>query len=237
MSEKSTASTDLSHKTILITGAANDIGRALAVYFAGLGARILLLDHDSAGLNAIYDALGQLNPPQGLLEPVIIEFDLAKIDAHPNLLINHNIASEYGHLDALIHTADWTFPLAPLAVYAERHWQQALHNLLYAPYKLTQHLLPVLDSAARARVVFSIAHCLESPPPFYGPYNAAYAALQSLCATWNAEQQAKSTRFCTLNTGKVLTQVRLKHYPAELKHALKPAADAALMQQYLRAIS
>jgi NAD(P)-dependent dehydrogenase (short-subunit alcohol dehydrogenase family) len=223
---------NLSGKTILITGAAFDIGKALSLYFASLGAVILLLDHDARGLNAVYDELLELGAPT----PTIIDVDLAKLEAPIAVSINNNVLKEFGHLDALIHTANWTFPLAPLAVYEEQFWQKAMNNMLFAPYLLTQQLLPALNAAPNARVVFSILPCGEQAKPFWGPYGAAYAGLHSLCDTWNDELQSKATRFQTLNTGNVLTQVRLKHYPAEIQTNLTLANDSELMNRYLQAV-
>ena len=71
-----------------------------------LGATLLLLDNDGKALDAVYDEI----IAQGGAEPLIIELDLAKLTAENAELVNENIQSEFGHLDALIHTANWTFP-------------------------------------------------------------------------------------------------------------------------------
>ena len=48
---------DLSHKTILITGATDGIGKALAIEFSKLGSNIILLGKDSSKLDKVYDQL------------------------------------------------------------------------------------------------------------------------------------------------------------------------------------
>lgn len=224
---------DLSDKTVLITGAGFDIGKALSVAFAKLGATLLLLDSNAKALDAVYDEI----IAQGSPEPLIIELDLAKLDKANASLINENIFSEFGRLDSLIHTANWTFPLSPLAVYEESFWNKAMHHLHFAPFLLSQQLLPALAAAQKARVVFSLYGCGTTPKAFWGPYGAAYAALQNTCDVWNTELQAQDTRFSALDPGSVLTQIRVKHYPAEDQNRLIPSDDPSLIQRYLSSIS
>jgi len=49
--------TGLTGKTVLITGAANGIGRATAIAFAGEGAKLALIDKDAAQLEATADEI------------------------------------------------------------------------------------------------------------------------------------------------------------------------------------
>ncbi len=223
----------LNNKTILITGAAFDIGRALSLRCATLGANVLLLDQDSKGLDAIYDAIVTTKAP----EPMIVEVDLAKLSAEAAQSINANIIDEYGQLDALVHTANWTFPLSPLAAYEEKYWQQAMHNLHFAPFMLTQSLLPALSAAAAARVAFNVQSCGRQAKAFWGPYGAAYAALENTCATWNSELNKTAVRFATIDPGEVLTQVRAKHYPAEVREELLRPDDEVVLSPYLKFIA
>ena len=46
------------HPVVLITGAAGQLGTAVAAYFAQQGARLLLLDRDAKALQAHAGALG-----------------------------------------------------------------------------------------------------------------------------------------------------------------------------------
>ncbi len=224
---------DLSGKNILITGAAFDIGKVLCLNFARLGATLLLLDHDAAALDAVYDEI----VAQSSAQPTIVELDLAELTIGTAASINDQLIAEFGQLDALIHTANWAFPLGPLAAYKTSIWEQAMHHLHYVPFLLSQQLLPSLSVAKAARVVFTVHSCGQTPKAFWGPYGAAHAALQNTCDTWNIELKAQRTRFTTLDPGNVLTQVRVKHYPAEPKDLIIPADDPDLMGNYLNAIS
>ena len=66
--------TELSGKTILVTGASEGIGRAASIAYAGCGAEVLLLSRNEERLEALYDEIVALGAP----EPALLNMDLAK---------------------------------------------------------------------------------------------------------------------------------------------------------------
>ena len=68
---------NLSKKTILITGATDGIGKALAIEFSKLGANIILLGRDSSKLDTVYDQLEHSYESQ---KHLILEVDLALLN-------------------------------------------------------------------------------------------------------------------------------------------------------------
>lgn len=68
---------NLSKKTILITGATDGIGKALAIEFSKLGANIILLGRDSSKLDTVYDQLERSYESQ---KHLILEVDLALLN-------------------------------------------------------------------------------------------------------------------------------------------------------------
>jgi NAD(P)-dependent dehydrogenase (short-subunit alcohol dehydrogenase family) len=80
--------------TVLITGAAGALGRAVAAHFAGRGAQLVLLDRDQAAL----DALGLPGPPglrlaTNLLDATAVAGSVAQALAR------------FGRIDASVHLA------------------------------------------------------------------------------------------------------------------------------------
>lgn len=72
------ASLDMSGRTVLISGAASGIGRAMATLFAGAGADLVLLDVDDAGLGVVCTEIGESCENVALVTSAV---DLADKDA------------------------------------------------------------------------------------------------------------------------------------------------------------
>ena len=93
---------NLSKKTILITGATDGIGKALAIEFSKLGANIILLGRDSSKLDAVYDQLEHSYESQ---KHLILEVDLALLNNESVHEIARVINDEYEALDGIINNA------------------------------------------------------------------------------------------------------------------------------------
>ena len=68
----------LRDRVVLITGASDGIGRALALECARVGARVILHGRNTKKLEAVYDAIEALDGAPG---PSIAVMDLASADA------------------------------------------------------------------------------------------------------------------------------------------------------------
>ncbi|NIM27442.1 MAG: SDR family NAD(P)-dependent oxidoreductase, partial [Gammaproteobacteria bacterium] len=68
----------LDDRIILITGASDGIGRALALHAAQLGARVILHGRDVAKLEQLYDKIEALD---GVARPSIAVIDLASANS------------------------------------------------------------------------------------------------------------------------------------------------------------
>ena len=97
---------DLSGKLILVTGASSGIGRASAIQFSKLGARVLLLARNEEKLN---ETLYMLEGTGHAIYP----FDLTEIDKIEELI--KKIVYENGALNGLVHCAGIA-PMRPLSL-------------------------------------------------------------------------------------------------------------------------
>lgn len=87
----------LEGRTVLVTGAAGGIGRALASAFAEQGARLLLLDRDAAGLKDLCSeraSLQSMAAAQGRSAEEV-EQDILSRQALPGMLSPADIAGVY----------------------------------------------------------------------------------------------------------------------------------------------
>ncbi|MRT30642.1 SDR family NAD(P)-dependent oxidoreductase [Herbaspirillum sp. CAH-3] len=107
---------DLAGRRILVTGAAAGIGRATCQRVASMGAHVLAVDRDEAGLAAL---LGQL-PGTGHASRMM---DLRELEEIPAAMIA--CAEEGGRLAGVVHAAGIS-SVAPTRLLAPRHYRDVL---------------------------------------------------------------------------------------------------------------
>jgi NAD(P)-dependent dehydrogenase (short-subunit alcohol dehydrogenase family) len=220
----------LANRTILVTGAGDGIGRAVALACARHGATIILLGRTQRKLEAVYDQIEkeQKNPP--LLMPV----DLAKAGLLEFEQIATAIERQFGHLDGLAHCAALLGNLTPLSMYSLETWSQVMQVNLNAPYLLTRALYGVLAKSDSASVIFSSSEVARQGRAYWGAYAAAGAALENLCRTWTDESGANTNiRFNTLDPGAVRTALRARAYPGEDPSRLPSPEEVSAAYLYL----
>ena len=92
----------LRERIILITGASDGIGRALALLAARLGAQVILHGRSLSKLEKVYDEIEALD---GALRPSIAVMDLSIANANSYQTLASSLTDEFGRLDGLVHNA------------------------------------------------------------------------------------------------------------------------------------
>ncbi|WP_435211960.1 YciK family oxidoreductase [Luminiphilus sp. nBUS_16] len=218
----------LAGKTILVTGAGDGIGKAAALSFAQHGAEVLLLGRTEAKLEAVYDTI----VAEGGVEPGIIPTDLAKAGHDDLIALAGELASEIPKLDGLLHNASILGDRKPLAQTSAALWHQVMQVNVNATFMLTQALLPMLEQAPLASVVFTSSGVGRQGRAFWGAYAVSKFATEGLMQVLADELGAISNiRVNSLNPGAINTAMRRTAYPAE-----PPTTNPdpkALMQHWL----
>jgi NAD(P)-dependent dehydrogenase (short-subunit alcohol dehydrogenase family) len=121
---------DLDSKTVLVTGGASGIGRAMVDLFVDAGARVVAVDRDTERLHAL-----------SLEQPGVIcnDADLSSIAG-----VEEAIAAADGVLHVLCNNAAVTDHLALLDEITDEAWEQNLLVNLTAPFRLCQRALPLM---------------------------------------------------------------------------------------------
>ena len=222
----------LAGKTILVTGAGDGIGKAAALSFAQHGAEVLLLGRTEAKLEAVYDTI----VAEGGVEPGIIPTDLAKAGHDDLIALAGELASEIPKLDGLLHNASILGDRKPLAQTSAALWHQVMQVNVNATFMLTQALLPMLEQAPLASVVFTSSGVGRQGRAFWGAYAVSKFATEGLMQVLADELGAISNiRVNSLNPGAVNTTMRRTAYPAE-PPTTNPTPEA-LMQHWLYLMS
>lgn len=221
----------VSRKTIMITGAANGIGRALAISLGKAGADLIVLDKDEKGLETLADTLIKRRVKK---DPLLIPLDLATLTEDMAASLAEQLHEAHSRIDGLVHLAGMLGELTPLSQYPPYLWRQVWATHMDAVFLLTQALTPHLRAAPLAQVILTSADEGLSPRAYWGAYSVSKAALQTLAQVWADEWRNTSTmRVNVVNPGPVATEQRRQAFPAEDPTQLPKPKEALINYQYL----
>lgn len=202
----------LEDRIILITGASDGIGKALALHAAALGAQVILHGRNTRKLEAVYDEIEAI---AGARRPSIAVLDLATANSDEYEALAKSVEENFGRLDGLVHNAAILGQRLSIEQYDPGEWQKVLHVNLTAPFVLTQLLLPLLKLSADASIVYTSSGVGRVGKAYWGAYSASKFGVESLSQMVAAENEHASVRSNCINPGPVRTSMRLEAYPAE----------------------
>ena len=207
----------LEGKKILVTGAADGIGKAVTIELASFGATVLMLDKKTRHLEKLYDQIIQRKSA----EPIILPVDLMEITPETATILAQSIHDDVGHIDGLLHNAADLGSPSPLDQYDMKYWNSVMQTNLQAPYYLTRALLPLLKQNHQTNVVFTTADVARTPQAYWGAYAIAYAGLESQMRIWAEElENTSNIKVNSLDTGPVRTSFRRRSHPGESQEKL-----------------
>lgn len=202
----------LRDKVILVTGAGDGIGRAAALEFAARGATLILLGRSLDKLEAVYDAIEKA----GGAQPALFPLDLATISEENSQQLASAIEETFGRLDGLLHNASLLGERRPIANTTWASWQEVMQVNVNAAFLLTRTLLPLLERAPQASVVFTSSGVGRRGRAYWGAYAVSKFATEGLMQVLADELENTSRiRVNSLNPGATNTAMRRSAYPAE----------------------
>ena len=215
---------DFEGKTMLVTGAADGIGRAVTIALAEQGATILMLDKKARHLEKLFDHVLE----RGLAEPVILPVDLMEITPESATVLAQAIHDDLDKLDAVLHNAAQLGSPSPLDQYDLEHWNEVMHTNLQAPYFLTRALLPLLKQEYPTHLLFTSADVGRDAQAYWGAYSIAYAGLEAQMKIWAEELENISKVIVnSVDPGPVRTRFRRRSHPGESQDSLMPPQEVA----------
>ncbi len=217
----------LRDRVILITGASDGIGRAVAHAAAAHAASVILHGRNVKRLEAVYDGIVAAGQPR----PSILPLDFEKAGSTEFDTVTAAIEKEFGRLDGLLHNAGMLGERAPVEHYDVAKWMRTMHVNANVPFVLTQRCLPLLRRSKDASIIFTSSGVVPNPRPFWGAYLASKWASDGLMRMLAEELEQPGIRVNSINPGKVKTNMRLQAYPAEDRSTL--AEPAAIVGPYL----
>jgi NAD(P)-dependent dehydrogenase (short-subunit alcohol dehydrogenase family) len=208
----------LRDRIILITGASDGIGAALALRAASLGAQVILHGRSVTKLEQVHDLIVAID---GAPRPSLAVMDLLTADAESYQSLATGLIDEFGRLDGLVHNAGMLGERYSIEQYDTVLWQQVMHVNVTAAFALTQVCLPLLNVAVDPSILFTSSGVGRTGKAFWGAYAVSKFATEGLAQVLADEHRHGKLRVNTINPGATRTRMRLAAYPAEDRDRLK----------------
>ncbi len=222
--------TALSNRIVLITGAGDGIGKAMALAAAASGATVILLGRTTSKLEAVYDEIVDAGHP----EPGIVPMDLLRAGVEDVTALAEVIETNYGRLDCLLHNASILGERVPFENYSLSEWEQVMQVNLSAVVLLTRLLLPLLQKSDDARLLFTSSSVGETPRAYWGAYAVSKYGMEGFAKLLAEElENTSKIRVNIINPGATRTTMRAAAYPTEDPRDLKTPADLVPLYLYL----
>ncbi len=214
----------LAGRVILVTGAGQGLGRAVALAAAACGATVALLGRKPEKLAATYDAI----LAAGGAEPAMVPLDLAAAGTAELEGLAQLIRKDLKRLDGIVHCAAHFLPLKPMADQTLEQWLAFWRLNVAAPFALTRACLPLLAAAPDSSVVFVGETHGAAPKAFWGGFAVSKSALSPMAAIWADElERAGKPRMNVLIPGPIATPQRMQSHPGEDRRIVRSAESAA----------
>lgn len=190
------------NKHILITGAANGLGKAMAEFLIGWGAHLILVDKDKEGLTRfiekgndnrgsirIYEAdISQYQSVEGIVKEAFR--DQSTLD----MLINNAAVSHQGRIDEM-NAADF-------------EW--VIRTNLLGSYYCTKCLLPCLKQSGQGKIINIISGIAFHVLPGFSAYGSSKAALRGFTQSLRAELYDQGIDVVGVYPGPIKTTIPMR---------------------------
>ena len=203
----------LAGKSILITGASQGLGRAMALRFAREGAVALsLVARHADKLNAVRDEVLKIAPK---IDIVVIEADVSK-PGDIERVVATTLAQFKGVLDVLVNNASTIgpSPMPLLLDYPVEDFREVLDTNLIGPFLLIKNALPAMIERD-ASIINVTSDAGQVGYPGWGAYGISKFGLEGMSQTWASELEETGVRVNWVDPGSMNTAMHRAAEPEE----------------------
>lgn len=191
---------------------------------------MILLGRTTSKLEALYDEIVGAGYP----EPIIHPMDLQHANEEDYRVLGDTILEQFERLDGLLHNAAVLGPRAPIQFYPHEAWMKVMQINVNAAYALSRALLPALQAATAASVVFTSSSVGRKGRAYWGAYSVSKFAVEGLMQVLADElRQTSKVRVNSIDPGATRTSMRKDAYPAENPDHLPSPEDKLPLYLYL----
>jgi NAD(P)-dependent dehydrogenase (short-subunit alcohol dehydrogenase family) len=187
---------DIRDRTVVVTGAAQGLGRTLALALAAQGARVGVLSRDHIRSQSVVDEIAALD---GAPAALALQADVTDEEAMAAAAAEASDA--WGRLDVLIANAGW-MPGRHRVLEMERAvLDRAIGSNLIGAFVTTRHFAPLMIAGGGGRIIYMTSIAGSQASAGGSAYAAAKAGLNMLTAVVHQELADDGVRAIAIAPG------------------------------------
>jgi NAD(P)-dependent dehydrogenase (short-subunit alcohol dehydrogenase family) len=196
----------LEDKVTLITGASQGLGRALALAFAGEGARVVVNARSEESVRPVAREVEEAGA-----EVLAVAADVSKEEDVERLV--RETVGRFGRIDVLVNNAGLLGPRVGIEEYPEDEWRRVIDANLTGPFLVSKAAIPhVAESGSIINVVSGVS--VEGRAE-WGAYSVSKFGVEGLNQILAAELAGRGIRVNAVDPGGMRTDMRAAAYPEE----------------------
>jgi NAD(P)-dependent dehydrogenase (short-subunit alcohol dehydrogenase family) len=168
---------EFANKTVVITGAAGNLGQVVAKHFSSAGANLILLDIDAKRLGLVARSLSDAS--------LAIETDLLCRDDTYRAI--HAVVEQFGRVDVLCNVAGGFRMGEAVHESSDDTWNRLFDLNVRTLLNAVRATVPAMIGAGAGKVVNVSASAALSGAASMGPYCATKSIVQRLTESMSAE--------------------------------------------------
>src|SRR4029450_285355 len=204
----------LAGKHILITGASQGLGRALALRFAREGATALsIVARHADQLSKLRDEIRKMDNDK--IAVVVCGADVSK-PRNIERIVATSLAQFKGHLDVLVNNASTIgpSPMPNLLDYPVEDFRGVLDTNLIGPFLLIKNALPAMIERGGS-IINVTSDAGQVGYPGWGAYGISKFGLEGMSQTWASELEDTNVRVNWVAPGNMNTAMHRAAEPEE----------------------
>jgi NAD(P)-dependent dehydrogenase (short-subunit alcohol dehydrogenase family) len=193
-------------KVALITGASQGLGRALALAFAGQGARVVVNARSEETIHPVAQEVESTGA-----EVLALGADVSK-GADVEKLVEA-ASRRFGRVDVLVNNAGLLGPRVTIAEYPEEEWRRVIDANLTGPFLVAKAVIGHMPEGGS--IVNVVSGVSVEGRPEWGAYSVSKFGVEGLTQILASELEDRGIRVNAVDPGGMRTGMRAAAYPDE----------------------
>lgn len=196
----------LGGKVVLVTGASQGLGRALALACAKERASLVLNSRSEEGVRPVAEEAEKLGA-----EAIPFAADVSR-GADVQRMVDAAV-ERFGKIDVLVNNAGLLGPRVRIEDYPEDEWRRIIDANLTGPYLVSKAVIPHLSEGGS--IVNVVSGVSVEGRPEWGAYSVSKFGVEGLTQILAAELEGRGIRVNAVDPGGMRTDMRAAAYPEE----------------------